>query len=968
MNTQGNTSTATLHLTVNSRLTQFLKSEFMLQQAKQESAQVIATPQVMTWGQWWDGWQQAQLLRGVLPLENLPEKILSDFEAQSIWQALLDEACEADDLLLLNPAQTAKQLYQAWQYDSEYLSGQRGGSIFQGQYLTEETQLYLRLKARYQQLMDKANLWDASLLMQQRLQWFHDLDDSQLVVQLHGFDDLTPYMKSWIQTVEARGGRVALVQPETSSDSVQQWYVASDESDEAKQAALWAYQSYKVLSAQTKIPPRIAIVAPDISEVEASLTWALDEQLFLHESQPLKLFQAQAKPSPFYNVSLGKPLVEVPLVKNALRVLDFAISHSNKGGEAAKFTYNQVSEWLVSPYTPGDFIRRQALDFSLRGWQWAELSIAGLLAAFKKVRDEAAEENGLRLSAKPPKALMDSLYALTQPGRFLNEKGGKSLTAHAFYQAALDVLENSGWANSGVGGALNSVEFQQKQALLKALLQFSQQWVITGNVQAGNEASHMKSLTAVEWLGKFRQFVGEQLHQPESVSGAPIQIMGMLEAGGQSFDALWVMEMTANAWPREARPNPFLPMALQREHQLPRADVGRELHYARALTERLAGSARQVVWSYAKQTQGQLNLISPLIDKKERVTANAYAPQGYQTLAENLFNQRQAMEWVEDAKAPEVPLGDKVPGGSAILTAQSKCPLMAFFDYRLGAKYQLETVEPGLRSNHLGTLVHLVLENFWQEVKTQKRLLAMDEPALKQKIDLLLDEAMSAMSQHFNAHYLALEKKRIGLLLMDWLALEKQRPAFELLASEQDIELDLAGLKLSIKIDRIDRMADDEQALIVLDYKTGKASLGDLMKMPLKAPQLAVYLHAFKGETSTVKGLGYGMIHSDTGIDFSVVAESEEFLPDLYKNKQANNFAKLSAKEGGDYDGASWDDFINHLKQAVWQLAEEVQQGRADLRYEKVDDLQYAASLLALRLPEAKRFLVETEEESEAVS
>jgi probable DNA repair protein len=968
LTTQRETSAATLHLTVNSRLTQFLKAEFMLQQAKQQTAHVIVTPQVMTWGQWWESWQQAQLLRGVLPLESLPEKILSDFEAQSIWQALLDEACEADDLLLLNPAQTAKQLYQAWQYDCEYLTGQFGDDIFQGQYLTEETQLYLRLKSRYQQLMSKANLWDASLLMQQRLQWFKDLDNSVLAVQLHGFDDLTPYMKSWLQMVKAKGGQVALAQPETSSESVQQWYVASDESDEAKQAALWAYQCYKTLSAQTKIPPRIAIVAPDISEVEASLIWTLDEQLFLHESQPLKLFQTQAKPSPFYNVSLGKPLAEVPLVKNALSVLEFAISHANKGGEAAKFSYNQVSEWLVSPYTPGDFVQRQALDFGLRSWQWAELSIAGLLASFKRVREQAPEENGLRLSVKPPKALMDSLYALTQPGRFLNEKGGKSLTAHAFYQAALNVLDSSGWANSGVGGSLNSVEFQQKQALLKALHQFSQQWLVTGSVQAGHEALQMKSLTAVEWLGKLRQFVAEQLHQPESVSGAPIQIMGMLEAGGQSFDALWVMGMTASAWPREARPNPFLPMALQREHQLPRADVGRELHYAQALTERLSSSAQHVVWSYAKQTQGQLNLISPLIDKKEQVTANAYAPQGYQTLAENLFNQRRPLEWVEDAKAPEVPLGEKVPGGSAILTAQSKCPLMAFFDYRLGAKYQLETVEPGLRSNHLGTLVHLVLENFWQEVKTQKRLLAMDESALQQKIDLLLDDAMSAMSQHFNAHYLSLEKKRIGLLLQDWLALEKQRPAFELLASEQDIELDLAGLKLSIKIDRIDRMADDENALIVLDYKTGKASLGDLMKMPLKAPQLAVYLHAFEGKTSTVKGLGYGMIHSDTGIDFSVVAESEDFLPDAYKNKQVNNFAKLSAKEGSDYDGASWNDFIDHLKQAVWQLAEEVQQGRADLHYEKVDDLQYAASLLALRLPEAKRFLVDTPEESEAVS
>ena len=89
--------------------------------------------------------------------------------------------------------------------------------------------------------------------------------------------------------------------------------------------------------------------------------------------------------------------------------------------------------------------------------------------------------------------------------------------------------------------------------------------------------------------------------------GAPIQIMGLLEASGLRFDHLWVMGLHDEALPAAANPNPFLPISLQREHKLPHSSAERELEFAAKLMERLLASARNMVLSYP-ETEGDRSL------------------------------------------------------------------------------------------------------------------------------------------------------------------------------------------------------------------------------------------------------------------------------------------------------------------------------------------------------------------------
>src|SRR5207244_10709923 len=99
-------------------------------------------------------------------------------------------------------------------------------------------------------------------------------------------------------------------------------------------------------------------------------------------------------------------------------------------------------------------------------------------------------------------------------------------------------------------------------------------------------------------LAALRSLAAETLFQPEGGS-APSQILGVLERTGLAFDALCVAGLTAGRWPAAIKPNPLLPLAWQRQRNVPRATARREREYAEDLTARFARAAPEVVFSSA---------------------------------------------------------------------------------------------------------------------------------------------------------------------------------------------------------------------------------------------------------------------------------------------------------------------------------------------------------------------------------
>lgn len=85
----------------------------------------------------------------------------------------------------------------------------------------------------------------------------------------------------------------------------------------------------------------------------------------------------------------------------------------------------------------------------------------------------------------------------------------------------------------------------------------------------------------------------------------------------------------------------------------------------------------------------------------------------------------------------------------------------------------------------------------------------------------------------------ALERRRLAKLARDWLDIERTRPAFEVVASEDKRSLEAAGLVFSGRIDRMDRLADGGHALI--DYKSGTVTPRQWEGQRPQDPQLPLY-------------------------------------------------------------------------------------------------------------------------------
>ena len=246
---------------------------------------------------------------------------------------------------------------------------------------------------------------------------------------------------------------------------------------------------------------------------------------------------------------------------------------------------------------------------------------------------------------------------------------------------------------------MSSVEWQARGVWDELLAEFATLGSVTRRLPRG------EAIAALATLARAKVF------QPESPP-APIQILGVLEAAGLPLDALWVAGLAAETWPPAPRPNPLLPLAWQRERNVPRSTAARELAYARALTEQWACGAPEVVFSCAVSADDHPRTMSSL------VAAAAPRPADCRhgaTTARAQFDQRARAREHRRRPRAAVRRRDAVAGGAARVAAQGDCPFQAVARYRLGAEVWPVPLD-GLSGMERGILVHAALAAFWRDV------------------------------------------------------------------------------------------------------------------------------------------------------------------------------------------------------------------------------------------------------------
>src|SRR5436853_882532 len=523
---------------------------------------------------------------------------------------------------------------------------------------------------------------------------------------------------------------------------------------------------------------RIGVVVPRLETRRKEVV-----RVFSRVLQPgYHLPGAQKAPLPF-NVSLGEPLSNYALVDAALTLLDFSFH---------PIDFARASGLIRSPFLAGaesEMARRATLDVRLRRKLEATVALPKLIAF--------AEPCPLLRQA------LEKVFALAGDAR------EKSPSEWARHFSAL--LEAAGFPGER---SLDSEEFQARAKWHEVLGEFARLDRISKNLSLQKALSILKKICS------------DTLFQPESAD-APIQVLGVLESAGLRFDCLWVSGLTDEAWPLAARPNPFIPIALQKKAGIPQASAEGSLAFGRRITEEWSRSAKEVVFSWPAKEEDRDLAPSPLILDFPRTSLSVPDYPRYRDL---LFASKK-LEFLEDSKAPPVQV-KQVRGGTRVLSDQAACPFRAFARWRLAAQ-ELEEPTPGLDARQRGALLHDLMKHLWLSLRNSKALEKDLEPAIA-------SAAAAAVKENgLEGRFAELERERLARLAREWLEIEKTRAPFEVAALEERRTLSVAGLELSGRIDRMDRLEKGGHALI--DYKTGQATRNAWLGERPDDPQLPLY-------------------------------------------------------------------------------------------------------------------------------
>jgi len=761
-------------VTPNRRLAQVLRAEFVAFQTARkipawEDADILPLPAFCQ-----------RLYEDALyaePGAGLPQ-LLAPAQERAIWESVLAGAP------LLSVAQTAANCADAWRLAHAW----RIDGALEKFARNEDTQAFAGWAREYSRRCGDGGFADAAVLPDLVLK---SRTGRPTLLVAHGFDILPPQTVDFFRGLGAE--TVSCRTSPGSSKAVKASFASARH--ELQAAAQWARARLEAGIAEGK-SPRIGIVVPDLQLRRKEVA-----RVFADVMRPgWNLPGAGAKAMPF-DISIGAPLAEYPIVDSALAVL---------GLGAGEFEFTAASRLIRSPFLGGadtEFAARALLDARLRETLPPRLTLPKLIGSL---------EGRALLRTR-----LELLYGVMQ------EIPSRTRPPHDWARHFTELLGAAGFPGERT---LDSDEFQARARFNEILGEFSRLGFLTG------------SIFLPEALRQLRRLCADTLFQPETPE-APVQVAGILESAGLEYDCLWVSGLTEDAWPLAARANPFLPVALQKKAGIPEAAAETSLALDRRITEGWLGAAGEVVFSHPAKEKDRDLLPSPLI---AAVPAGTLELPSFAPYRDVLFASR-AIEFFEDEKGGPLASGN-IRSGVRVLTHQAACPFRAFARHRLGAE-GLASPGEGLDAMERGNLLHLLMAGIWKEVRTRGGLGADLAPVISRAAEKAVNELK------IEGRLAQLEKTRLEKLAREWLALERQRGDFEVVAIEQPRPLQIGGLSFNGRIDRMDRLLEGEMrgAHVLIDYKTG-AQLTPQMWLGERPdePQLPLYAVSAREDVGAV--------------------------------------------------------------------------------------------------------------------
>ena len=293
-----------------------------------------------------------------------------------------------------------------------------------------------------------------------------------------------------------------------------------------------------------------------------------------------------------------------------------------------------------------------------------------------------------------------------------------------------------------------------------------------------------------------------------------VAIYGLLEARMSRADLVICAGLTEGSWPAAPSPEPLLPPAVLRALGVPAGEfrIGLAAHD-------LAGAlgAPEVVLSWAQRDEAGPVIPSRFVLRVEAMLgdlAEAHREREAVALARAIDQLPQLPPYPRPQPRPSAEQRD-VPLAVTAIDRLRGDP----YQFYAGAILRLRSLDPldaEPSAAWQGTVVHKVMERWHQAGGRAGELLAIAQ------------EELAAMQAHPVTRSLWWPRLAKGLEWIDQQIARDGGEGRQVLASEIKGAMQLAGVKVHGRADRIDRRADGR--LVVVDYKTGKPPSGKQVK------------------------------------------------------------------------------------------------------------------------------------------
>ncbi len=723
------------------------------------------------------GWLRDRHLVRQFADASLP-RVLSDIEERELWRVVIKDSEAGKELL--EPAGAARAARRARRAMSEYGIPAAALAAYPG----DEVRALCEWTARFDEHCAALNCMSADRLLE-------SIPRDPVALLWLESPAWRPVARRWLQQ-HAAG---MLLADDVGKAAAVYRFQAASPGAELAAIAEWSRDLVA-----TQPPARIWVCIPDLGGRRTLVQDAFDAVL-----APRRFALAAPQTLAAYAIAGGTPLADFPTVRAALAVL------SATTGTLRFETFSAVLRLPeLQPSTAAAAAVAQ-IDLQLRRRAPETLKLDEWLTLAERVANERLVTTAVALQRLRAVQRRLQVVRAAQP-------------LSRWVAAWVEAFERGPWADRA---RWSSAEFQAAERFRELLAALA---VADDLFGARSAASAVRILNRSARDTAFQAQTGIP----------PIWISGQLHDPWLTYDGLWMSGCDEQRWPPPQNPVPLLPVDLQRRFGIAAAGVESQLQLAMELQRRWQARGRSSVFSAADAEDGPPVQLSPLLSASLPLAISA----SLLALATQPHWRTQAeaapvlQSW-DDERAPEFTSAERTRG-VATLRAQSQCAFRGFAETRLETAVLGRPI-PGFNSRERGEMLHDALERIWLALESSAALQAQSAAALESLIERSVAAAIAAQCERRDPgpRWRRRELPRLCGLLTKWLATEALREPFTVERLEHDSQVARhGGLEFSVRIDRIDRLADGGRVL--LDYKTGMA-LPDWRGDRPDNPQLPIY-------------------------------------------------------------------------------------------------------------------------------